>query len=161
MAGRKIGQKVVDWAKITDVVSAETKVPILALKGRFEARQARLNSYPDHLQPIDWSHYKDAIKKPGLVDDFQKQYSALKVPYPPDTFSEELTKKLERIEKRSLEAIKNAKETSEQLTKELEAIKAQKPLEEMTVDEYLADKPELKKKIDEDTYNYNWYLPKP
>ena len=160
MAGRKVGQKVVNWVKITDVLSAEAKVPVLALKGRFEARQARLSAYPDQLQPIDWSYYKDSIKRPGLVEDFEKQYAALKVPYPPDTFSKELTEKFERAEKMSLDAIKESKETLERLTKELETIKAQKPIEEMTVDEYLADKPELKKKIDEDTYNYNWYLPK-
>jgi hypothetical protein len=38
----------------------------------------------------------------------------------------------------------------------LAALAAEKPLEEITVDEYLADKPELKAKIDEEIKNHNY-----
>lgn len=34
--------------------------------------------------------YKKQIPLPGLVDEFEKQYNALKVPYPPDTVSSQL-----------------------------------------------------------------------
>lgn len=42
-------------------------------------------AYPEQPPAIDWAYYKARVPVAGMVDDFQKQYSALKVPYPPDT----------------------------------------------------------------------------
>lgn len=43
-----------------------------------------MEQYPESVPAIDWAKYKQAI--PGnLVDNFQKEYESLKVPYPPDT----------------------------------------------------------------------------
>ena len=83
------------------------------------------------------------------------------------------------------EAIKQAKTRAAELKKELEHLKSQKPYDEMTVscsppspqhmmhvlllllsncsstcaqiDEYLADKPELRRQIEVDIKNYHWY----
>lgn len=46
-----------------------------------------LASYKETPDPIDWSHYKRTISKPNLVDDFQKKFEAISVPYPKDTAS--------------------------------------------------------------------------
>lgn len=40
---------------------------------------------PEQPEPIDWSHYRKNITTPGLVDNFQKQFESLTVPYPKDT----------------------------------------------------------------------------
>ena len=42
---------------------------------------------PEAPPAIDWAFYKQRIAVPGLVDSFQKQYEALKVPYPENKVS--------------------------------------------------------------------------
>ena len=159
MAGRRVGQKVIDWAKMGDVVPSEAKERFLALKGRYEATLARVNSYPDKLQPIDWSYYTDRVSKPGLVEEFQKKYSSFSMPYPEDKTSAELAENEKEIEKLSLETIKNAKEEAVALKEVLKTINAQKSFEDMTVDEYLDNKPALRVQMEKDIENYKWYVP--
>lgn len=45
---------------------------------------------PEKPPAIDWSFYKAKVPVAGMVDDFQKQYSALSIPYPPDTLRPQL-----------------------------------------------------------------------
>lgn len=47
-------------------------------------------AYPEKPPAIDWSYYKGKVPVAGMVDEFQKQYSALNIPYPPDTRKGEL-----------------------------------------------------------------------
>lgn len=35
---------------------------------------------------IDWAKYKNAIPIAGLVENFEKQYNAVKIPYPEDKY---------------------------------------------------------------------------
>lgn len=46
--------------------------------------------FPEKPPEINWNYYKTKVPVAGMVDDFQKQYSALKIPYPPDTVSSQL-----------------------------------------------------------------------
>lgn len=50
----------------------------------------RVLANPEQAPAIDWAYYKARVPVAGMVDDFQKQYSALKVPYPPDTVKPQL-----------------------------------------------------------------------
>jgi ATP synthase D chain, mitochondrial (ATP5H) len=40
---------------------------------------------PEAAPKIDWSYYKSRVAVAGMVDNFQKQYESLKIPYPADT----------------------------------------------------------------------------
>lgn len=42
---------------------------------------------PEKAPAIDWAFYKSRVPIAGMVDDFQKQYGALSIPFPPDTMS--------------------------------------------------------------------------
>ncbi len=44
-------------------------------------------SFPETPKPIDWDFYKKNISKSNFVQDFQKKYEALTIPYPKDTKS--------------------------------------------------------------------------
>ena len=44
-----------------------------------------MNAYSEKPAPIDWDYYKRTISMPNLVDNFQKDFAALTVPYPKDT----------------------------------------------------------------------------
>lgn len=46
-----------------------------------------LTAYTEKPEPINWDYYRHNISIPGLVDNFQKQFEALSVPYPKDTAS--------------------------------------------------------------------------
>lgn len=45
---------------------------------------------PEQSPKIDWDFYKQRVPIAGMVDEFQKKYSALTIPYPPDTVSSQV-----------------------------------------------------------------------
>lgn len=47
-------------------------------------------AYPEKPPAIDWAFYKARVPVAGMVDEFQKQYAALNIPYPPNTKVSEL-----------------------------------------------------------------------
>lgn len=157
MASRQVGKKVIDWAKLSGSIPAEARGDFNQFRGRYEMFLARVNAYPETPQPIEWEHFKQGISKPGFVDSFQKQYEALEVPYPADTTSKELAERQKEVNLEAQNVIAQSKLRAEELQKELDSIRAQKPLEDMTIDEYLADKPELREKAEKDTYNHVWH----
>lgn len=157
MASRNLGKKVIDWTKLSASIPAETRGEYNQFRARYEMFLARVNAYPETPQSIEWEHFKQGISKPGFVDSFQKQYEALKIPYPADTTSESLAQRRKEVDLEAQKVIAQSKLKAEELQKELDSIMAQKPLEDMTVDEYLADKPELREKAEKDTYNHVWH----
>lgn len=50
----------------------------------------RVLANPEKPPAIDWAFYKSRVPVAGMVDDFQKQYAALTIPYPPDTISSQI-----------------------------------------------------------------------
>ena len=58
------------------------------------------------------------------------------------------------------EVIDQSKTKVVELRNELKKIKAQKPYEDMTIDEYLADKPEIREQAEKDMKNHVWYIAK-
>lgn len=47
-------------------------------------------SLPESAPAINFAAYKARIPVAGMVDNFQKEYEALKVPYPADTVSQQI-----------------------------------------------------------------------
>lgn len=46
---------------------------------------------------LDWAAYKNKIAIPGLVDNFEKSYNAIKVPYPEDKYTAAIDKHEKQI----------------------------------------------------------------
>merc|ERR1712098_219317 len=73
-----------------DFVALATKIPskqrnaLMALKGKVEGHQRKVNSLPASLPAIDFSVYQSKITVAGMVDNFEKSYAALSIPYPAD-----------------------------------------------------------------------------
>lgn len=138
------------------MIPKEARAELAAFRGQHEAARASCLSLPDKSEPIDWDLYRKNISKAGLVDSFQKQFDAVKIPYPKDTKSAEIAKKEQEFEVLAQKEIAEAKKRIQNLQDQLAKLKSEKPYEEMTVDEYLADKPELRRQIDNDIKNHHW-----
>lgn len=50
----------------------------------------RVLEYPENAPKIDWSFYKSRVPVAGMVDNFQKQYEAFKIPYPADNVTAQI-----------------------------------------------------------------------
>merc|ERR1712008_176971 len=81
MAARRVTLTSVDWAKF----AVAQKPAFNALKNKTDAHIRKVASLPESLPKIDFENYKAKIAVAGMVDDFQKKYDALKIPYPQDT----------------------------------------------------------------------------
>merc|ERR1712168_635408 len=141
MAARRVGKKAVDWISLGSRIPAAAKGEFAAFRSRHESIKSSLQSLPE---------------KPALVARFQEAYAAVSVPVPVDTESEAIAAQEQEIEAEVLAAIENSNAKVAELEGELATIKAMKPFEEMTIEEYLADKPELKKEIDDEIAAHNW-----
>ncbi|XP_010178043.1 PREDICTED: ATP synthase subunit d, mitochondrial-like, partial [Mesitornis unicolor] len=73
MAGRRAAIKAIDWAAFAERVPPNQKAMFNALKSRSDALSARLAALPEKPPAIDWAHYKAAVAKAGMVDEFQKK----------------------------------------------------------------------------------------
>lgn len=69
---------------------------------------------PAEAPKIDWAFYKSKVPVAGMVDEFQKQYSAVSIPYPPDTVSSQIDVQEKEIQ----QSIVNFKKESDQRIEE-------------------------------------------
>lgn len=54
---------------------------------------------PEQPPKIDWALYKDKVPVSGMVANFQKQYEALKIPYPEDQQSSQVEAQWQEVKK--------------------------------------------------------------
>uniref|UniRef100_A0A3B4UM29 ATP synthase subunit d, mitochondrial n=1 Tax=Seriola dumerili TaxID=41447 RepID=A0A3B4UM29_SERDU len=85
MAGRRAALKAIDWVAFAERVPPNQRTMFNNLKTRSDAISAKLTSLPEKPAAIDWSYYRSAVVKAGMVDEFEKKFSTLKVPEPVDT----------------------------------------------------------------------------
>lgn len=64
---------------------------------------------PEKPPAIEWAEYKKVIPIPQLVDDFQKKYEALQIPYPTDNVTSQINEQ-EKTVKAEIEDFKKKSE---------------------------------------------------
>ena len=87
MASRRVSSTAVDWAEFARKIPAAQKGSFAALKQKHAGFMRAVNSLPESSPKIDFATYKSKIAVPGMVDEFQKKYEALQIPYPKDNVS--------------------------------------------------------------------------
>nr|XP_053630926.1 ATP synthase subunit d, mitochondrial-like [Cherax quadricarinatus] len=102
----------------------------------------RVLTLPEAVPKIQFAAYKARIDAPGMVDDFQKQYEALQIPYPADTVSG----KIAEIEKQAAAEtevfIKESEARIVKLKEELVRWEKMIPYEQMTMEEFAEQFPD-------------------
>ncbi|MCP6116848.1 hypothetical protein NL387_26535, partial [Klebsiella pneumoniae] len=80
--------------------------------------------------------YKQAVPIPGMVDTFQKQYEALKIPYPADTQTALVESQWNQV-KNAIDAfIQESNANIASYQKEINATKALLPYDQMTMEDF-------------------------
>ncbi|CAM4555474.1 unnamed protein product [Lepidochelys kempii] len=176
MAGRRATLKAIDWMAFAERVPPNQRAMFNALKTRSDALSAKLTSLPEKPPAIDWVYYKTAVAKAGMVDEFEKKYSALKVPEPVDTQTDKITAQeqeaynalevpepvdtqTDKINAQEQEATKSAAEYVQasksrivQHEKQLEKFRTMIPFDQMTFEDLNEVFPETK--LDKEKYPY-------
>ncbi|NXU53963.1 ATP5H synthase, partial [Turnix velox] len=152
MAGRRVAIKAIDWAAFAERVPPNQRAMFNALKTRNDALSARLASLPEKPPTIDWAHYKAVVAKAGMVDEFQKKFSALKVPEPVDTQTAKIDAQEKEAAKSSAEYVQASKARVAQYERELQKLNNMIPFEQMTFEDLHEAFPETK--LDKEKYPY-------
>jgi len=103
MAAKRITQSAINWTAFAERVPDNQRIFFNALKARSDNYLRRVLSNPETAPKLDFSAYKAKIPIAGLAESFQKQYEALKVPYPAD----KLTADVNAQEKSAEQDVKN------------------------------------------------------
>jgi len=154
--GKRLAQKAVDWTRLSQNIPAAATAQFNAFRNRHETIKGSLNISPEKPTPINWDHYSTAVKNKALFDKMKTHYAKVTVPYPEDVESQSIIAKEKAIEAEIAQAINLTKETVTKLQAEINKVKAQKPFEEMTTEEYMAEYPELKREADREMSEIGW-----
>lgn len=140
---KRIAQSAVNWAAIGERVPPNQRLYFNAFKSKSDKYLRSVLQNPESSPKIDWAYYKSKVAVPGLVDNFQKNYDALKVSYPTDTLTaqvnaqeKEVRADIEKFKKDSAERINSHQ-------KEIDHIKSLLPFGQMTLEDYRDSYPDL------------------
>lgn len=143
MAAKRISQSSINWAALSERVPPQQKDKFLAFKSRTDKYVRAMLANPEQSPKIDWAVYKSKIPNVALVETFQKQYEALKVPYPVDTLSAEVDKLRTKVQADIVNFKKESEERIVQHKAEVERIKGLLPYGQMTMEDFKDAHPEL------------------
>ncbi|XP_061535524.1 ATP synthase subunit d, mitochondrial [Phycodurus eques] len=157
MAARRVALKALDWVAFAERVPPNQKGMFNALKTRSDAISAKLASLPESPVAIDWSYYKSAVAKAGMVDEFEKKFKALQIPQPVDTQTSAINAQEAEADKDATAYVEASKARIAQYEAELDKFKNMIPFDQMTIEDLNNTFPETKL----DTVKYPYWPNKP
>ncbi|EFA01349.1 ATP synthase subunit d, mitochondrial [Tribolium castaneum] len=142
MAAKRIAQSSINWAQLAERVPPHQKGLFQQFKSKSDHYLRRVMENPEKAPEINWSFYKSRVPVAGMVDEFQKQYSALKIPYPPDTVSSQVDAQEQEI-KGEIEKFKRESSARiSQYEKQLAHLTSLIPFDKMTMEDFRDAYPE-------------------
>ncbi|KAG6459595.1 ATP synthase subunit d, mitochondrial [Manduca sexta] len=140
---KRIAQSSVNWAALAERVPPEQKASLAAFKVKSDNYLRRVLANPPEPPKINWSLYKQTVPVAGMVDNFQKQYEALKIPYPADTLTAQVEAQWNEIKKAIDAFIKDSNANIASYQKQIEETKALLPYDQMTMEDFRDAHPDL------------------
>ncbi|XP_046899915.1 ATP synthase subunit d, mitochondrial [Hypomesus transpacificus] len=141
---RRAALKAIDWVAFAERVPPNQRSMFNALKTRSDAISAKLAGLPEKPVEIDWAYYKTAVARAGMVDEFEKKFSALQIPVPVDTQTSAIDAQEAVADKAAVAYIEASKARITQYEKELEKFRNMIPFDQMTIDDLNDTFPETK-----------------
>ncbi|KAJ3615227.1 hypothetical protein NHX12_018795 [Muraenolepis orangiensis] len=157
MAARRATLKAIDWVAFAERIPANQRGMFNALKTRSDAIAAKLVSLPEKPAVIDWSFYKTAVAKAGMVAEFEKKFNALQIPEAVDTQTSVVNAQEAEANKTALLYIEASKTRVSEFETRLDKLKNMVPFDQMTIDDLNDTFPETK--LDKVKYPYWPYKP--
>ncbi|XP_065340709.1 ATP synthase subunit d, mitochondrial [Cloeon dipterum] len=143
MASKRIAQSAVNWTSLAERVPAGQKAMLTAFKTKSDNYLRRVLANPESPPKIDWSFYKSRVAVAGMVDNFQKQYEALKIPYPADNYTSQVEAQAQKGMAAVQDFVKASNGRIAAAQAEVAKINAMLPYSEMTMEEFADAHPEL------------------
>ncbi|CAH0730063.1 unnamed protein product, partial [Brenthis ino] len=140
---KRIAQSSVNWAALAERVPAEQKGNLAAFKIKSDGYLRRVLANPAEPPKINWAAYKQAVPIPGMVDNFQKQYETLKIPYPADTLTSKVEAQWVEVKKAIDAFVQQSNATIASYQKQIEETKAILPYDQMTMEDFKDAHPDL------------------
>eukprot|EP00039_Didymoeca_costata_P018051 m.331965 g.331965 ORF g.331965 m.331965 type:complete len:162 (-) comp16826_c0_seq1:98-583(-) len=160
MAARKVGTKVFDFAKIASTLPASAQGQFASLRAQYDAVSEKLARTPETPAAIDFASYQKSLVSKNLIAQIapiKAAYEAdLKTPYPEDTTTAEIKAQEKAAVAEVTTIIEASKGRLAKLESELAALKAEKDIADITTDEFLRDKPEERKRIEQEIEKENY-----
>ncbi|TMS22844.1 ATP synthase subunit d, mitochondrial, partial [Larimichthys crocea] len=144
MAGRRVALKAIDWVAFAERVPPNQKSMFNALKTRTDGIAAKLTSLPETAAAIDWSYYRTAVAKAGMVDEFEKKFKALQIPEPVDTQTNAINAQEVEANKSATAYIEASKARVAEYEKRLAKFQNMIPFDQMTIEDLNDAFPETK-----------------
>ncbi|KAL4659225.1 ATP synthase subunit d, mitochondrial [Arapaima gigas] len=152
MAGRRATLKAIDWMAFAERVPPNQRNMFNNLKTRSDAIAAKLATLPEKPASIDWNYYRSVVAKAGMVDEFEKKFNALKVPYPVDTQTASIDLQEQEANKSAIAYVDGSKARIRQYEMELQKFKDMIPYDQMTIEDLNEMFPETK--LDKEKHPY-------
>merc|ERR1711981_573707 len=87
MAARRVTSTAVDWVKFADKIPAAQQTAFAAFKNKHSEYLKAVSALPEAAPKIDFAAYANKIAVSGLVEEFQKKYESLEIPYPKESLT--------------------------------------------------------------------------
>lgn len=142
MAARRLTQSSIEWAKIAERVPEAQKAKFLQFKAKSDSYLRRMMSNPENPPKIDWAFYKNKVPIPGMVDNFQKTYESMQIPYPKDTISSQIEAQEKEVKSQIAAFKQSSVSRIESYKAEIEHIKSLLPYNQMTLEDFADAHPE-------------------
>merc|ERR1711976_908100 len=84
MAARRISKSAMDWVAFAERIPGNQKETFRALKQKSDEFMARVHQNPEAMANIDFAFYRQRLANPAIVDEMEKGFKALSIPYPKD-----------------------------------------------------------------------------
>lgn len=133
---RKAAQSIINWKALAERVSPNQQPSYIAFKGKSESYLQKAHANPEVPPKLNWDFYKKNIGVEGMVKDFKSQYTALKIPYPEDTYTSDILKQEEKVQGEIESFKRSSKSRIKKHEKAIIHLESLIPFDQMTMEDY-------------------------